>query len=109
MHSFKSFDDFCQDTSLHGWAHFNQPRNSKIARLVWFLIILASFGVAIYLNGRYSLVKHHYCVYHGLFHSSRVLNEFINASVVWKLESPTLDVKLVDFPSVTMKNSYQVR
>ena len=108
MHSFKSFDDFCQDTSLHGWAHFNQPRNSKIARLVWFLIILASFGVAIYLNGRYRVQQQIY-VYHCLFHSSRVLNEFINASVVWKLESPTLDVKLVDFPPITMKNSYQVR
>ena len=52
MHSFRSFDDFCQDTSLHGWAHFNQPKNSKTARLVWFLIILGSFSVAFYLNER---------------------------------------------------------
>ena len=56
MHSFKSFDDFCQDTSLHGWAHFNQPKNSKTGRLVWFLIILASFSAAFYLTGRYVLV-----------------------------------------------------
>ena len=55
MHSFKSFDDFCQDTSLHGWAHFNQPKNSKAGRLIWFLIILASFVAAFYLTGRYVL------------------------------------------------------
>ena len=54
MHSFKSFAEFCQDTSLHGWAHFNQSRNSKVARFVWFLIIMASFGVAIFLNGMYT-------------------------------------------------------
>ena len=53
MHSFKSFAEFCQDTSLHGWAHFNQSRNSKTALFVWFLIIMTSFGVAIFLNERY--------------------------------------------------------
>ncbi len=58
MHSFKSFDDFCQDTSLHGWAHFNQPKNSKAGRLIWFLIILASFVAASYLTGRYVLTEY---------------------------------------------------
>ena len=110
MHSFKSFDDFCQDTSLHGWAHFNQPKNSKTGRLVWFLIILASFSAAFYLTGRYVLVLS-YRISNGnmLWFGCRVLNEFKNASVVWKLESPMIDVKLAEFPTVTMRNSYQVR
>ena len=64
MHSFKSFDDFCHETSLHGWAHFNQPKNSKIARLVWILIILASFLAASYLTGRYVLNEYQMKICH---------------------------------------------
>ena len=56
----KDFRDFCRSTSLHGWHHLtdnavpssqreNQAKSSKTkggGKLMWFLIVSASIGVA---------------------------------------------------------------
>ena len=40
-----NFDDFCQQTSLHGWQHI-QRVHTKQGRIVWASIVLASLAVA---------------------------------------------------------------
>ena len=90
MRSFRTFGNFCDNTSLHGWAHFYQSQNSKLDKLFWALTIVASCIAAFYLN-------------------ERVLKEFLNSTVVLKLDSPKLEVKESKFPRITMKNAYKLR
>ena len=90
MRSFRTFCNFCDNTSLHGWAHFYQSQNSKLDKLFWALTIVASCFAAFYLN-------------------IRVLKEFFHATVVLKLDSPKLSVNESSFPRITMKNAFKLR
>ena len=40
-----NFQEFCQQTSLHGWQHIQRVNTIK-GRIVWFSIVLASLAVA---------------------------------------------------------------
>ena len=40
-----NFQEFCQQTSLHGWQHIQRVNTIK-GRVVWFSIVLASLAVA---------------------------------------------------------------
>ena len=40
-----NFQEFCQQTSLHGWQHIQRVHTVK-GRIVWFSIVLASLAVA---------------------------------------------------------------
>ena len=40
-----AFREFCASTSLHGWHHLNQVKNTN-GRVVWLVIVIASLAVA---------------------------------------------------------------
>ena len=90
MNSLNTFYTFCSDTSLHGWAYLQQPRSSKLDKLIWTLVILGSQVTAAYLG-------------------AKVLSEFHAATVVMKLENSTIDVQSAIFPKILIQNPYKMR
>ena len=90
MNSLNTFYSFCSDTSLHGWAYLQQPKNTKLDKLIWTLVIIGSQITAAYLG-------------------AKVLVEFNSATVVQKLENSTIDVQAATFPKITIQNPYKMR
>ena len=48
-HVFHGFQDFCSNTSMHGWFFLGSPTTSKAQKVFWLLVILSSAGIAVYL------------------------------------------------------------
>ena len=90
MNSLNSFYTFCSDTSLHGWAYLQQPKNTKLDKILWTLVIIASQITAAFLG-------------------AQVVGEFTSATVVKKLQNSTLDVQSAIFPKITIQNPYKMR
>ena len=43
----KTFDEFCNSTSLHGYVYLRHSSSSLILKVIWMLVILAVNGLAI--------------------------------------------------------------
>ncbi len=90
MDKLPGFGQFCDLTSLHGWKFFpvSNFKNTHVA--FWSLIMCGSI-----LGASYIITNH--------------IQEFFSSSVAYNLESPTVPLDEVYFPSVTICNMNALR
>ena len=82
--------DFCERTSLHGWAFLPYRGFKPLQNVFWLSAIITSIACAsIIIFGHYI--------------------EFKNATVSYQIESPTVPLEQVFFPSITLCNMNKLR
>ncbi len=84
------FQRYCQWTSLHGFNFFVYPERSCGRALFWLVIILLSAGL-------------------GLFVVGTNIGDFASSTVSYDLDTPTLSLDGVFFPSLVLCNMNQMR
>ena len=90
MEKLQGLRQFCDVTSLHGWKFFSVSNFKHSHVAFWTLIMLASI-----IGASYIITNH--------------IQEFFSSSVSYNLESPTVPLDQVFFPSVVVCNMNSLR
>ena len=85
-----TFENFCQNTSLHGWIYIGEKTASKLQKSFWIFTVFMSILLAIFLA--YKQTK-----------------DFTNATIVTTLDSIDVPLTEIYFPSVVLCNNNQIR
>ena len=85
-----TFENFCQNTSLHGWIYVGEKTASKLQKSFWIFTVFMSILLAIFLA--YKQTK-----------------DFTNATIVTTLDSIDVPLTEIYFPSVVLCNNNQIR
>ena len=85
-----ALQEFCENTSLHGYTFLFHENKSGWHTLGWIIVILASFLVG------------------GMMIGMNIM-EFMRATVSFNLESPTTPLSEVFFPSIVVCNLNSMR
>ncbi len=86
----KAFEQFCDTTSLHGFKFLYVGESKIVANLFWSFVIIMTMGTS------------------ALFMRSNI-EEFTDTTVAYNLESPTVPLDDVFFPSVAFCNMNSLR
>ena len=86
----ENLKDFCERTSLHGWSFLPYRGFKPLQTVFWLATIIAS------IVGASIIIFDHYI-------------EFQNATVSYQIESPTVPLEQVFFPSISLCNMNKLR
>ena len=84
------FSIFCQNTSLPGWHYISQKNATVFQRFFWILTLLLSICITIFLLYNNTL-------------------DYLNSTIVTTLDSKTVPLSEIFFPSVVVCNLNQIR
>jgi hypothetical protein len=84
----KNFENFCEETSLHGWSYLNNKMN-KFWKMIWMLFIFLIIGTSIYVI-------------------EMNIKSYLQATTVTTIDSTIASLKDVTFPSIYICNINQV-
>ena len=112
----ENFSQFCDMTSLHGWNFFYYKKFHHTQTLFWALVIfcmgvMSGYFISIQVFGKIMILLNmkYKDIILSLTNNIIIFSDFFESTVVYNIDSPTVSLDHVFFPSIVICNMNNLR